>query len=93
MHLNSAVAKATKRLLPLLGFGYLFNYIDRTNVGIASLQMNDALALTATQFGLAAGLFYIGNCLLEVCRRTASSLEQTGGRTPSSTTGNSIAPS
>lgn len=64
--LNSAVAKATRRLLPVLGFGYLFNYIDRTNVGFAALQMNDALGLTATQFGLAAGLFYVGYCLVEV---------------------------
>jgi MFS family permease len=52
--------------LPLLGFGYLFNFIDRTNIGFASLQMNDALGLRATQFGLAAGLFYVGYCLVEV---------------------------
>jgi MFS family permease len=28
--------------------------------------MNDALGLTATQFGLGAGLFYVGYCLVEV---------------------------
>jgi sugar phosphate permease len=60
IHLQTAVEKARRRLLPLLGFGYLFNFIDRTNIGFASLQMNDALGLSATQFGLAAGLFYVG---------------------------------
>ena len=66
IHLQTAVEKARRRLLPLLGFGYLFNFIDRTNIGFASLQMNDALGLSATQFGLAAGLFYVGYCLVEV---------------------------
>lgn len=58
--------KATARLLPLLTVGYLVSYIDRTNIGFAALTMNQALGLTATQFGVAAGAFYIGYVLLEV---------------------------
>lgn len=58
--------KATARLLPLLAVGYLVSYMDRTNIGFAALTMNQALGLTATQFGVAAGAFYIGYVLLEV---------------------------
>lgn len=64
--LGSAVRKAGWRLLPLLGISYLFCYIDRTNVGFAALTMNEALALTATQFGFAAGIFYVGYVTMEI---------------------------
>jgi ACS family tartrate transporter-like MFS transporter len=47
----SAVAKNTWRLVPLLGLAYLFNYLDRTSVGFAALQMNKDIGLSATQFG------------------------------------------
>ena len=46
--LESAIAKNTWRLVPVLGLAYLFNYLDRTSVGFAALQMNQALGLTGT---------------------------------------------
>lgn len=52
-----ACRKAALRLVPLLALAYFFNYLDRTNVGFASLTMNDDLGLTAAQFGFAAGIF------------------------------------
>ncbi|WP_075256816.1 MFS transporter [Herbaspirillum camelliae] len=61
-----ACKKAAWRLLPLLALGYFINYLDRTNVGFAALTMNSDLGLTASQFGFAAGIFYIGYCLFEV---------------------------
>jgi MFS transporter, ACS family, tartrate transporter len=64
--LASAIHKNAWRLLPLLGVAYFFNYIDRTNVGFAALAMNHDLGLSNTQFGTAAGLFFVGYCLLEV---------------------------
>lgn len=48
------------RILPLLFAGYLAAYIDRVNVGFAALTMNPALGLTAEQFGLGGGLFFVG---------------------------------
>jgi ACS family tartrate transporter-like MFS transporter len=63
---KSACRKAAIRLIPLLAIAYFFNYLDRTNVGFASLTMNEDLGLTASQFGFAAGIFYIGYCLFEV---------------------------
>jgi len=61
-----ACKKAAWRLLPLLALGYFINYLDRTNVGFAALTMNSELGLSASQFGFAAGIFYVGYCLFEV---------------------------
>jgi len=53
--------------MPLLTTAYILNYLDRTNVSFAALTMNEALGLTATQFGLGSGLFFfLGYCFLEV---------------------------
>lgn len=52
---GSAVAKNTRRLVPLLGLACFFNNLDRTSVGIAALQMNDDIGLRAEQFGWAPG--------------------------------------
>lgn len=59
-------AKIGWRLMPILTFSYILNYLDRTNVSFAALTMNEAIGLTATQFGLGAGIFFAGYCLLEV---------------------------
>jgi len=60
-------AKIGWRLMPVLTTAYVLNYLDRTNVGFAALTMNQAIGLTATQFGLASGLFFfLGYCFLEV---------------------------
>ncbi|OKO78449.1 MFS transporter [Bradyrhizobium sp. NAS96.2] len=64
--LASALSKNTWRLVPLLGLAYLFNYLDRTSVGFAALQMNKAIGLSATQFGWGAGILFFSYCLLEV---------------------------
>ncbi|MGV7218064.1 MFS transporter [Bradyrhizobium sp. UFLA05-112] len=64
--LASAISKNTWRLVPLLGLAYLFNYLDRTSVGFAALQMNKDIGLSATQFGWGAGILFFSYCLLEV---------------------------
>lgn len=61
-----ALRKAAWRLIPLLALAYFFNYLDRTSVGYAALQMTDQLGLTASQFGLGAGIMFVGYCLCEV---------------------------
>jgi MFS transporter, ACS family, tartrate transporter len=63
---SSALRKNTWRLVPLLVFALVFNYVDRTSVGFAALTMNQELGLTATQFGWGAGLLFIGYCGFEV---------------------------
>jgi MFS transporter, ACS family, tartrate transporter len=59
-------AKIGWRLMPILILAYVFNYLDRTNVGFAGLTMNQAIGLSATQFGFGAGVFFVGYCLLEI---------------------------
>ena len=59
-------AKIGWRLMPVLILAYIFNYLDRNNVGFASLTMNQAIGLTATQLGFGAGVFFIAYCFLEV---------------------------
>ncbi|QOI55702.1 MFS transporter [Rouxiella badensis] len=58
--------KAAWRLIPLLGVAYFFNYLDRTSVGYAALQMSAQLGLGPAQFGLGAGIMFFGYCLCEV---------------------------
>jgi MFS family permease len=64
--LQSAVHKAAVRFVPLLTIAYLFNYLDRTSLGFAALTMNQQLGLTASQFGLAAGVFFLGYSVFEI---------------------------
>jgi len=54
------------RLLPILTVAYVFNYLDRNNIGFAALTMNRELGLTASEFGNGAGILFLGYCLLEV---------------------------
>lgn len=65
--LARATRKATRRLIPFLGLLYLINYLDRSNMSFAGPNgMNDALHLSSTGFGFAAGIFFLGYLLLEV---------------------------
>src|SRR5258708_3352566 len=64
--LQSATRKAALRFVPLLTIAYLFNYLDRTSLGFAALTMNKDLGLSPGQFGLAAGIFFLGYSLFEV---------------------------
>jgi MFS transporter, ACS family, tartrate transporter len=65
--LDSARVKAYIRLIPLLFVCYIIAYIDRTNVGIAKLTMQEDLPKFDSQvFGFGAGIFFIGYFLLEI---------------------------
>src|ERR1041385_9044365 len=60
------LAKARRRLIPFLFLLYIAAYLDRINLGFASLQMNEALGFSATVYGFGAGIFFIGYTLFEV---------------------------
>lgn len=62
----SAIAKARRRLIPFLFLLYIVSYLDRINVGFAALQMNRALGLSATAYGLGAGIFFLSYTLFEI---------------------------
>ncbi|MBB3224993.1 MFS transporter [Pseudoduganella umbonata] len=63
---KKVMGKIFWRLIPLLMFLYVLAYIDRINVGFASLTMNQDLGLSAYIYGWGAGIFFLGYCLLEV---------------------------
>ena len=63
---QSALRKASWRLVPLLTTAYLFSYLDRNCIGFAALTMNKDLGLTNTEFGAAAGWFFLSYTLCEV---------------------------
>jgi ACS family tartrate transporter-like MFS transporter len=54
------------RVMPLLFLAMFFNYLDRINIGFASLRMNKDLALDPAVFGFGASIFFAGYMLLEV---------------------------
>jgi MFS transporter, ACS family, tartrate transporter len=71
MNVADSVAERARRrvmwrLMPYLLLLYLIAYIDRTNVGIAKLQMKDELGFTEAIIGFGAGIFFIGYFLLEI---------------------------
>lgn len=65
-HRTGALRRVTVRLVPLLMALYFVNYLDRTNLGIAKMQVSADLQLSATMFGLASGIFFVGYVLVEV---------------------------
>ena len=75
---DAALSKARRRLIPFLFVLYLVAYLDRINVGFASLQMNRELGLTESVFGLGAGLFFLGYSIFEVPSNLI--LERVGAR-------------
>jgi ACS family tartrate transporter-like MFS transporter len=60
------VSKASIRLLPFLGLLYIVSFLDRVNVGYAALTMNADIGLSASAFGLGAGIFFLGYFVFEV---------------------------
>jgi MFS family permease len=63
---RTAFRKIIWRLMPLLTVSYILNYLDRSNIGFAALQMNHQLGLSAAQFGFGAGILSLGYCVFEI---------------------------
>ena len=63
---RATLRKVYLRLVPFCFLLYILCYIDRINVSFAALTMNKELGLSGYIYGLAAGAFFWGYCLLEV---------------------------
>jgi len=63
---RQTIARVTWRLLPLLMACYFVAYLDRVNVGFASLTMNKALGFSSAVYGFGAGIFFLGYFIFEV---------------------------
>ena len=71
--------KVRRHLLPLLFLLYIVAYLDRINVGFASLTMNRDLNISSEQYGLLSGIFFWGYFLFEIPSNLI--LHRTGART------------
>ena len=58
--------KIYRHLMPLLIVAYIISFIDRTNIGMAKATMSVDIGLSATAFGLGAGLFFLTYAVLEI---------------------------
>jgi len=58
--------RVSLRLIPFVFILYIFNFLDRSNVGLAALQMNRDLGFSPAAFSFGAGIFFIGYALFEV---------------------------
>lgn len=71
-------SKAAWRLIPFMVLLYVVSFLDRVNVGFASLTMNSDLGLSAKAYGAGAGIFFVGYFIFEVPSNVL--LERVGAR-------------
>jgi MFS transporter, ACS family, tartrate transporter len=60
------IAKAARRILPIVMLCYIAAFLDRVNIGFAALTMNRNLGLSAAAFGFGAGIFFLGYVVCEL---------------------------
>jgi MFS transporter, ACS family, tartrate transporter len=72
------LSKVLRRIVPFLLLCYIVAYLDRVNVGVAGLTMNEDLGISPSEFGWSAGLFFFGYFLAEVPSNLA--LQAVGAR-------------
>src|SRR5215510_4946061 len=70
--------KVAWRLIPFMILLYFVAFLDRINIGIAALTMNKDIGISATAYGNAAGIFFLGYFLFEVPSNIM--LEKVGAR-------------
>ncbi len=58
--------KVSRRIVPCIVLLYLVAFLDRVNIGVASLTMNRDVGLTPAMFGLGSGMFFVGYFVFEV---------------------------
>jgi ACS family tartrate transporter-like MFS transporter len=63
---DRARQRIARRLLPFLFILYIANYLDRTNLAYAALEMIRDLHFTDQIFGIGAGIFFIGYLGLQI---------------------------
>src|SRR5918993_3281625 len=63
---RAVITRVTRRLIAFAFICYVVAYIDRVNIGFAAGALQRDLGLSATEYGLGAGLFFLGYCLFEI---------------------------
>jgi len=75
---DRVIRKAARRFLWLLFLLFMFSFIDRANVGMAALTMNNDLGISASQFALSLTSFSVAYFLCEIPSNLI--LERVGAR-------------
>jgi ACS family tartrate transporter-like MFS transporter len=60
------IDRVARRIIPFVFFSYVVAYVDRVNIGFAAGALERDLGLSHTQYGIGAGLFFLGYCLFEI---------------------------
>ncbi len=60
------MAKVMRRIIPFLILCYFVSYLDRINVGMASISMNKSIGLSPIAYGAGASIYFLGYFLFEV---------------------------
>ncbi len=63
---DRTLRKVRRRVVPLMVWLYFIAFLDRNNVGFAKLTMSEDIGLSATAYGLGAGIFFIGYAIFEI---------------------------
>lgn len=63
---RTLIGRVTRRLVAFAFVCYVVAYVDRVNIGFAAAALQRDLGLSDTQYGLGAGLFFLGYCLFEI---------------------------
>ncbi len=63
---NTAMDKASRKLVPFIIFMYLFAFLDRANIGFAKQAFQLDTGISDAAFALGAGIFFIGYAVFEV---------------------------
>src|SRR6201987_1882489 len=75
---TAIIKKISWRILPLVLVAYCVAYVDRANIAVAALTMNNDLGFSAFTYGLGAGIFFLGYVMFEdPCKLV---LERVGAR-------------
>ncbi len=63
---NELMSKIRWKIVPYVMMLYIVAMLDRVNIGFAALQMNKDLGISASTFGMLAGIFFIAYFFFEV---------------------------
>nr|WP_279043994.1 MFS transporter [Cedecea davisae] len=63
---RNAINKLIKNIVPLMILLYFLAFLDRNNMAYAASALESSMGLTATAFGFASGIFFIGYFLFEL---------------------------
>ena len=63
---RQTVRRVIRRIVPFLAVLFIVNFLDRTNVSFAALQMNGEIGISPLIYSFGAGIFFIGYFLFEV---------------------------